>query len=229
MENQENKLNHLSIILDGNRRYAKQKGKEPWKGHDAGAETFEKFLNWCKELNIKEITAYILSTENLKREPKELEHLFSLFKKWFEKFSNSKEIHDNKVKIRFIGDLNLVPEEIRKSAEELQEKTKGYDNYILNLCFAYGGRTELVNAVNKLLKQEKKQITEKDIQENLWLKTEPDLIIRTGNVKRTSNFLPWQSTYSEWIFIEKMWPEFTKQDLLNCIEEFKSRKKNFGK
>ncbi len=229
MENKENSLNHIAIILDGNRRYAKNQGKESFKGHDSGAENFEKFIRWCEELGVKEITAYILSTENLKRDEKELNHLFNLFKKWFKKFSNDKEIHEKKVRIRFIGDLSLVPEDIRKSALELQEKTKDYDNYRVNFCFAYGGRLELTHAVNKLLKEGKKQVTESDITNALWLSSEPQLIIRTGNAERTSNFLPWQSVYSEWIFLDKMWPEFTKQDLIECIQEFNSRKRNFGK
>jgi len=229
MTDQETKLNHIAIILDGNRRFAKQKGKESWKGHDSGADNFEKFLEWTRDLGVKEITAYILSTENLKRDKQELDHLFDLFKKWFEKFKDSKEIHDNKVKIKFIGELNLVPEEIRKKALELEEKTKNYNNYILNFCFAYGGRLELVHAFNKLLKQGIKEVKEEDITKNLWLSSEPELIIRTGNSIRTSNFLPWQSAYSEWIFLEKLWPEFTKEDLISCLENFNSRKRNFGK
>jgi len=226
-----NKVNHLAVILDGNRRYAKEKGRESWKGHEAGADTFEKFLEWCKELGIKEITAYILSTENLKRDKVELDFLFNLFTKWFKKFKDSKEIRENQVRIKFIGDLSLVPKEIQLQVLELEEKTKNYDNYKLNFCFAYGGRLELVKAFNKIHKSKPNsiEITEEDITKALWLKDSPDLIIRTGNSTRTSNFLPWQSVYSEWIFLEKMWPEFTKQDLLNCIEEFKNRKRNFGK
>jgi undecaprenyl diphosphate synthase len=225
------KLNHIAVILDGNRRFAKSQGKESWKGHEAGADTFENFLKWCKELEIKEITAYVLSTENLKRDKIELDFLFSLFKKFFKKFQNSKEVHENKVRIRFIGDLSLVSKDIQSQAREVEEKTKAYNNYILNFCFAYGGRLELVDAFNKLHKEKSKDetITEQDITNNLWLEESPDLIIRTGDSSRTSNFLPWQSVYSEWIFLEKMWPEFTKEDLINCIKEFQSRKRKFGK
>ncbi len=229
MENQE--IKHLAIVLDGNRRYAKNLGKEPWKGHDEGAKVFEKFLNWCKELDIKEITAYILSTENLHREEKELSHLFNLFKKWFKKFLNGKEIHENKIRVKFIGDLSLVPEDLREIARQLEEKTKDYGNCRLNFCFAYSGRLEIVAAVNKLRKQKKadQEITEKDVTDAIWLPEEPELVIRTGDATRTSNFLPWQSIYSEWIFLKKMWPEFTKEDLIECLEEFKSRKRTFGK
>jgi len=228
-ENESNNLKHIAVILDGNRRFAKSKDLLSFKGHEAGADKVEEFLKWCKELNIKEVTLYVLSTENLKREKQELDKLFELFREFFKKFKKNKQIHEDKVKISFIGNLSLVPEDIRNLAEEIQNETKDYNNYKINFCFAYGGRLELVNTFNKLLKQGKKEIKEEDISNSLWLKSEPELIIRTGNVMRTSNFLSWQSIYSEWIFLEKMWPEFTKQDLLNCIEEFKNRKRNFGK
>jgi len=219
---------HISIILDGNRRYAKARGLPAWKGHEAGAENVERLLDWCKELDIKETTLYVLSTENLKREPTELKYLFKLFKEWFKKFKKDKRIRENKIKLRFIGDLSLVPEDVSKLAHEIEQDTKDYSNYIINFCFAYGGRLELLQAFNKL-KDKKGKITEQDITNALWLKNEPDMIIRTGGVKRTSNFLPWQSVYSELIFTNKLWPEFTKQDLIACIKEFETRKRNFGK
>jgi tritrans,polycis-undecaprenyl-diphosphate synthase [geranylgeranyl-diphosphate specific] len=221
-------INHLAIILDGNRRYAKSRGLLSWKGHSYGAENVDNLMDWCLELGIKETTLYALSTENLKRDKEEVDELFNLFRKWFKKFKKDKRVHDNKVKIRFIGDLSLVPEDIKKLALEIEQDTKGYNNFKLNFCFAYGGRLELLNAFNKL-KDKKGKINEQDITNALWLSSEPELIIRTGNVTRTSNFLPWQSVYSEWIFLEKMWPEFTKQDLLACLKEFEERKRNFGK
>jgi len=229
-------IDHIAIILDGNRRFAKAQNKKPWQGHTAGADKVEEFLNWCKELGIKETTPYMLSTENLNRNPEELKHLFNLFRKFFKKFKDSKEIHENKVKIKFIGDLSLIPSDIKQLAEQIQENTKDYDNYKLNFCFAYGGRLEIVNAFNKLSEEKAKNnkgnqsdITEQDITNALWLKSEPQFIIRTGGHNRTSNFLPWQSVYSEWIFLDKLWPEFTKQDLIQCIEKFNSTQRNFGK
>lgn len=227
----ENKINHIAIILDGNRRFAKSKNMLSYKGHEAGAENVDRLLDWCKELNIKEITLYTLSTENLKRDKLELDFLFKLFKTWFKKFKKDKRIKEDKVKIRFIGDLSLLPKDIKVLAEEIQEETKNYDNFKINFCFAYGGRLELTETIKKLIKKKinPEDINEEIITDNLWLSSEPELIIRTGNVMRTSNFLPWQSVYSEWIFLEKMWPEFTKQDLLECIENFNSRKRNFGR
>ena len=224
----DDKIKHIGIIVDGNRRFAKSKGIPAHKGHEAGAEKLEEFLRWCRELNIKEVTAYVLSTENLNRDKTEVAHLFRLFKEFFKKFINSKEIKDNRVKIKFIGDFSLIPEDIRKLARELEEQTKDYDNYRVNFCFAYGGRTELVHAFNEL-KDKKEKITEQDITNSLWLPTEPEFIIRTGGKTRTSNFLPWQSVYSEWFFLDKMWPEITKKDLEDCLKRFNNTQRNFGK
>jgi undecaprenyl diphosphate synthase len=221
-------VKHVAIILDGNRRYAKARGLPAWKGHEEGAKNVDRLMDWCKELGIKEITLYVLSTENLKRDAKELKYLFKLFKEWFKKFKKDKRIHENKIKMRFIGDLSLVPEDVRKLASEIEQDTKNYENYIINFCFAYGGRLELLNAFNKL-NCKKGKITEEDVKGVLWLKDEPELIIRTGGMQRTSNFLPWQSVYSEWIFAKKLWPEFSKEDLQECIKEFETRKRNFGK
>ena len=124
--------------------------------------------------------------------------------------------------------MSLVPADIKKLAGELEAETKEYNNYLVNFCFAYGGRTELVSAFNKL-KAKEGPITEQDITDSLWLSSEPDFIIRTGGKSRTSNFLPWQSVYSEWIFIDKMWPAVTKQDLIDCMEKFRIIQRNFGK
>ncbi|MEM4230847.1 MAG: polyprenyl diphosphate synthase [Candidatus Pacearchaeota archaeon] len=228
MNSEEKKVRHLAIILDGNRRYARKKGLLSWKGHSYGAENVNKVIDWCKEFGIKEVTFYALSTENLKREKKEVEELFNLFREWFKKFKKEDRVHKNKIKIRFIGDLFLVPEDIKKLALEIEKETENYNDYIINFCFAYGGRLELLHAFNKL-KDKKREITEEDITKALWLSSEPDLVIRTGGMIRTSNFLPWQTIYSEWIFLDKLWPEFTKEDLISCLKDFENRKRNFGK
>lgn len=223
-----NKLKHLAVVIDGNRRWAKSRNLQAWKGHEAGAENVDRLLDWCKELGIKEITIYTLSTENLKRNPLELNFLFDLFVRWFKKLKKDKRIKKDRIKIRFIGDLSLVPKNIAELAKEIERDTFSYENFKINFCFAYGGRLELLQAINKL-KNKKGKITEKEITNALWLQSEPDLIIRTGEQKRLSNFLPWQSVYSELIFSEKMWPDFSKEDLISCIKEFKKRKRNFGR
>lgn len=201
---------------------------EPWKGHELGAEKVEKLLDWSRELGIREMTLYCFSLENFNRPKKEFDFLMKIFKKEFSKLKQDKRIHDNKIKIRFIGKIELFDSEMQKIIKELEEMTKDYDNYRVNFAFAYGGRQEIVDAVKKLVESEE-EINEENLKKNLWLNTEPDLIIRTGGEKRTSNFLPWQSVYSELIFLDKMWPEFTKQDMLDCVEEYKNRCRRFGR
>ncbi len=232
MEQAQNKINpvkHIGVIIDGNRRYAKARGMPTFIGHEKGAEKVEKFLDWAKELGIKEITAYILSTENLNRDKEELSHLFRIFRKFFDKLEKDKKVDENRVKIRFIGDLSLVPKDIKESAEKVEQKTKDYNNYIINFCFAYGGRQELISAFNKLANEGKTNITESDITNSLWLSSEPEFIIRTGGKTRSSNFLPWQSVYSEWFFLDKTWPEIEKGDLIDCMNKFQAIQRNFGK
>lgn len=219
---------HIGIILDGNRRFAKSLGKEPWKGHELGAQKVEELLDWAKELNVKELTLYCFSIENFDRSKEEVNFLMQLFKRFLKKFENDKRITENKIKIRFIGEKELLDKEMQKMINRIEDKTKNYDNYIINFALAYSGRREIISAVKRLI-EENKEINEKNFQDSLWLSDEPDFIIRTGEEKRTSNFLPWQSVYSEWIFLDKMWPEFTKEDLKSAIEEFNNRERRFGK
>ncbi len=219
---------HIGIILDGNRRFAKRIMEEPWKGHEKGAKKVEELLDWCKELEIKELTLYCFSLENFNRSKKEVSFLMNLFKKEFKKLEDDERIKENKIKIKFIGEKELLDKELQRIMERIEQKTKKYHNHIINFAIAYSGRREILHAVKKIIK-EKKKINEENLQKCLWLNDEPDLIIRTGGDKRTSNFLPWQSTYSEWIFLDKMWPEITKSDLKSAIKEFKSRERRFGK
>lgn len=219
---------HIGIILDGNRRFAKKQNKKPGEGHEAGAKKIEELLGWAEELGIHQLTLYCFSLENFNRTKEEVNFLMNLFKVWFKKIEKDKRIDKNKIKIRFIGKKELLNKELQKVIKELEEKTKNYDNHIINFALAYGGRQEIISAIKRLI-QTKKEVTEKNLQENLWLSDEPDMIIRTGGEQRTSNFLPWQSAYSEWIFLDKMWPEFTKKDLKDAIEEFKNRERRFGK
>ena len=202
--------------------------KETWKGHESGAETLENFFDWIKEFNIKETTFYAFSTENFNRSKIEKENLFRLFKIKFQETINNPKIYENKVRINFCGRLEMFDKELQSLMKELMEKTKKHNKFIVNFAMAYGGRQEIVDAVKKVV-DSKEKINEENITKNLFIKEEPELIIRTGGSIRTSNFLPWQSVYSEWIFLDKLWPEFTRKDLVYCIDEFKKRKRNFGK
>jgi len=219
---------HIGIILDGNRRFAKKLMKQPWKGHEEGAKRVEEILDWCKELNIKQITLYCFSLENFKRSKEEVDFLMKLFRKEFERLEKDKRIDEDKVKIKFIGQKELLDKELRELMKRIEEKTKNYNNYILNFAIAYGGRQEILSAI-KTLVECGKEVNEENFKQCLLLKDDPDLIIRTGGEIRTSNFFPWQSVYSEWIFLNKMWPEMTKQDLEEAITEFNNRQRRFGK
>lgn len=226
---------HLGIILDGNRRFAKRLMLKPWKGHEYGAEKIEKLFDWCKELNIREVTLYTLSIPNLSRPKKELDYLMNLFREEFEKMKNEKKIHENKIRINFIGRLWMLPQDVQEKMKQLMEITKNYSNFIFNFAMAYDGRAEVIDAAKKIaekLKQGKlniNEINEETFRKNLYMESEPDLIIRTGGEKRISGFLLWQGSYAEFFFTDKLWPEFEKQDLISAIKEYENRQRRFGK
>lgn len=228
---------HVGIILDGNRRFAKRLMLKPWKGHEWGAKKLENLFEWCKEFDIKEMTLYCFSVENFNRPKEEFEYLMNIFRKEFDNLLNDKknQVHENKIKINFIGRIWMFPKDIQEKITKLMEITKDYDQYIVNFAMAYGGRAEVIDAVKKIALQIKKgeididQINEETFSKNLYMEDEPDLIIRTGGEIRTSNFLSWQSAYSEWFFIDKMWPEFEKENLAKVLEDYQKRERRFGK
>ncbi|VVB81302.1 Tritrans,polycis-undecaprenyl-diphosphate synthase (GGDP specific) [uncultured archaeon] len=222
---------HLGVIVDGNRRFAKRLMMNPWKGHEWGAEKFRKFTEWCFELGVQEITAYVFSIQNFNRPKDEFEYLMKIFKQMVNERlqpDNLKEMKEKGVKITFIGRQEMLPKELQELQNKLMEATKENKPKRVNFAMAYGGREEIIDAVKKIV-AEGKEVNEEEFSKCLWLNSNPDLIIRTGGEQRTSNFLPWQSTYSEWIFLEKLWPEIEKEDLVKCIEEYKSRERRFGK
>lgn len=222
---------HIAIILDGNRRFAKRLMLEPWKGHEYGKKKVEELIDYAKKIRIKEMTFYALSIENIEKRPSiELNYLYKVFREAFRDMDKEKLMRDN-IQIKFIGDLSLLPEDLMNECLKLEKETVLNKKFVVNFAVAYGGRQELIEAVRKIInnKVSADEISDKTIEDNLYLKSEPSMIIRTGGEKRTSNFLPWQSSYSEWFFIDKMWPEFSKEDLIKCIEEFKNRKRNYGR
>ena len=226
----EAKPKHIAIILDGNRRYAKKLLREPWKGHDSGAEKVEHLLDWCKELGLSELTLYTFSMQNFNRDKKEIDYLMNLFCRFFEKKETKEKIAQNKIKIAFIGRTYLLPEKVQQIIYNLQKETKDYSAFQVNFAMAYGGREEIVDGVNRILKEGKvSQVNEESFSQYLQLQSQPDLIIRTGGERRTSNFLIWQSWYSEWFFLDKYWPEFEKEDLLKVLGEFSQRERRFGR
>ena len=224
---------HVAIVLDGNRRFAKKLMLKPWKGHEWGKGKVEKLFEWAKELGVNELTLYAFSIQNLNRPKEEFDYLMKLFVESFNGIKNDIKIKE--VKINFIGRINLFPKEVQKAMNELMEKTKDNIPYIVNFAMAYGGQEEVIDAVKKISEQVKEgkldinKINEESFKDYLYLKDSPELIIRTGGEKRTSNFLNYQAAYSEWIYLEKMWPEFEKEDFEECIKEYSSRQRRFGK
>ena len=226
---------HVGIILDGNRRFAQKLMLKPWHGHEWGAKKVEKLLEWCNELNIKELTLYAFSIENFNRPKEEFDYLMKIFNKEFSKMVEDPRLQKEQIKIRFIGRISMFPKEIQELMLKLMDITKNHDGYILNFAMAYGGRSEVVDATKKIAELVKNgeididDINEETFSKQLYMSDDVDLVIRTGGEKRTSNFLPYQGAYAEWIYLEKMWPEFEKEDFMSCIEEFKKRKRRFGR
>lgn len=226
---------HLGIIIDGNRTFSKRLMMKPWKGHEFGAKKFEQLLEWCKEYGVKELTLYTFSLENFDRPKEEFDFLMNLFEKEAQRLKENKRIHENRLRINFIGRIHLFPENIQKLMKEISEMTKDYSNFIVNMAMAYSGRAEIIDATRKIAQQVKTgklnidEINEEVFKKNIYLESEPDLIIRTSQ-SRLSGFLLWQGSYAEIIFLpDVLWPEFTKEHFIQCIEEYQKRERRYGK
>ena len=224
-------LNHIAIIMDGNRRWANLKKLPSALGHKAGVESLKTTIKACDEFGVKYLSVYAFSTENWNRKKEEVNFLMDLLAQTMK--SQLNEMHENKVKIRFIGDIFKLPENLQKIIEDAETKTQNNNGVNLQIAFNYGSRDEIVNAVKKIVEEKipVEKISEELISENLYTSKipDPDLLIRTGNEKRISNFLLWQIAYSEIIVVKEFWPEFDKKSLINCILEFQKRKRRFGK
>lgn len=227
-------IEHVAIILDGNRRWAKKRGKRAEFGHKEGASNLEEFAKKINEEKlIKYLSVYIFSTENWSRSEREVKYLMSLFKIYFN--SIIKNAKTNNIKIIFSGTDEKLPKSIMKMKYEAMEKTKDNNGLVLNLCFNYGGRKELTDAFKNIYdeikerKIQKEDLTEEYISSKLYNDIpDPDLIIRTSGEMRLSNFLMWQGTYSELYFVDKMWPDFKIEDLKEAIENYNNRDRRFG-
>ena len=234
MLERENMPSHIAIIMDGNRRWAKSHGLDPKQGHKEGAKTLEKIVRYAKTIGIKYITVYAFSTENWKRTADEVGALMLLLQNYLEEYS--KRADTENIKINVLGDITRLSESMQKSINKCMERTKENTGIIFNIALNYGGRAEIVNAVKKIAEQVKEgkiqceEIDENTISENLYTKgqPDPDLLIRTSGELRTSNFLPWQIVYSEFVFVEKHWPDFSEEDLIRAIEDYQKRNRKFG-
>lgn len=219
----------IGIIMDGNRRYAKERGMDPWEGHRKGADTLKACVEWSLERGgIDHLFFYTLSTENWKRDPKELEYLFALIEEIFSSFS--KEAHEKGVRIRIVGERHRFSEHIQKIFAECEALTAHNTAMTAWFGLSYGGRTELVDAINVAV-SEGKPVTEDSFKAFLWTADlpDPEIIIRTGGEQRLSNFLTWGSVYSEFFFPKTYWPAFTKEEYYTILDEYSDRDRRMGK
>ena len=232
--NKDNLPKHIAIIMDGNRRWAKNKGLPISYGHKEGAKTLEKIVRYANKIGLKHITVYAFSTENWKRAEEEVSALMLLLKNYLEDYS--KRADTENIKIQFLGDTSALPKNMHKSIENCLSRTKDNTGITFNIAINYGGRLEIIRAIKEIAKKVKQNeiditdINEEIVSNELYTKgqPDPDLVIRTSGELRLSNFLPWQSVYSELLFIEKYWPDFSENDLDEAIIEYQKRTRKFG-
>jgi tritrans,polycis-undecaprenyl-diphosphate synthase [geranylgeranyl-diphosphate specific] len=232
------KPEHIAIILDGNRRWASENTLDPWVGHKKGAEKIEQLLDWCLKLDVKSITLYAFSTENFRRQKNEVTEIMRIADEEFRKILTDERIHGNKVRVKVIGRVNLLPESLQQLIMNVEKATQEYDAHFLNIAFAYGGRAEIVDAARKIAEEvQEGELTPEKVDEQMFEKylytshmpnQDPDLIIRTSGEERLSGFLLWQSAYSELFFLDVYWPDFRFIDLLRAVRTFEKRKRRFG-
>ncbi len=232
----EEKVNHLAIIMDGNRRFAWSKALQTGIGHKMGKMKLEQVLDWVLELNIHYFTVYALSTENLSRPENELKGLFDLYIEGLKDIADDERIHKNKVKVQIIGRRELLPESVNAAITYAENKTADYNDFTFTVCLAYGSREEMIGAIKSIAEDHSagdlplESIDEEEVSRRLYTADmpDPDLVIRTSGEERISNFLLWQMAYTELYFTDVYWPSFSKKELLKAIQTYQARKRRFG-
>ena len=228
---------HVSIIMDGNRRFAWDTKIETNIGHKKGKEKLKQVMDWILDLGFRYLSVYALSTENIKeRSQEELDALYNLYYNGLNEMAEDPKIHGKKVKVKAVGSLEMLPENIREAIRNVEEKTADYSDFLFTVCLAYGGREEIVDAVRKVSQEyasgtiKLEEIDTNKISNNLYSSDipDPDLVIRTSGEERISNFLLWQIAYSELHFTDVHWPSFHKKDLYEAIESYQNRRRRFG-
>ncbi|OGJ59266.1 di-trans,poly-cis-decaprenylcistransferase [Candidatus Peribacteria bacterium RIFCSPHIGHO2_01_FULL_55_13] len=225
---------HLAIIPDGNRRWAKAQGKHPWKGHEQAIENFRTITEWCrKDPRVAALTVWCFSTENWKRDPEEISQLMTMLEKYLAK--ERRGFMKEKTRFLHSGRRDRIPASLAKLIASVEEETKDQSEFTLHLAVDYGGKDEILRAMHRLSNQESATrnspaITEESLRQSLDHPELPDidLIIRTSGEKRTSNFFLWQTAYAEWIFSEKLFPDFTEKDVEAAVTELDQRKRRYG-
>lgn len=213
--------------MDGNRRFARARGLPVFKGHELGYEKLKDFLRWCKDKRVSTVVAYAFSTENWKRTKEEVGYLMKLLERVV--IDRVDELLKEKIRVKFIGQIERLPEKIQIGIKKIERDTEKYKDFTLVLALSYGGRVEIIEGIKKVAKEKGTQaiskLKEEDFGDYLWTAgiPDPELIIRTSGEMRTSNFLPWQSAYSEWFFSKTLWPAFTKREFYKILEDFSNR------
>ncbi len=232
---------HLGLILDGNRRYAKVTGLQREMGHELGVDKAHEVMQWCLELGIPAVTIWVLSTDNTSRDPQEVRHLMTLFEREARNLAADKRIHANRVRVRAIGQHHDFPTEVLSALQDLEAATAGHTGMLLNIAVGYGGREEIIDAVKAHLVTQAAQglslaevaaaLTPHDLSAQMYTAgtPDPDFIIRTSGEIRLSGFMLWQSVYSEYYFCDVYWPGFRRLDFLRALRDFQERKRRFGK
>ena len=221
------RLQHIAFIMDGNGRWAQKRGMPREFGHSHGAETFRRIGSYCESIGLKYMTVYAFSTENWKRPQKEVDTIMGLLDRYTEQCFTDEDAKN--VHFRFVGNLDVFPTELREKMERLDRETAARP-FHLNIAVNYGGREEIVHACNELIRAGKTDVTEADINSHIYTKgcPDPDLVVRTGGDLRISNFMLWQSAYTEYIFTDVLWPDFKDADVDAAIAVFYSRKRRYG-
>ena len=228
--------NHVAIIMDGNRRFAREIGLTSIEGHEKGRLKLEEVLDWCLDVGIRILTVYAFSTENLKRDDGEVTHIMASFAENFRRAGDDERVHKNGIRIRVFGQLGLLPDEVREAIAYAEGRTKAYNNYRFNIAVAYGGRQEILDAIKEVARDVKAgKVDVNDIDESFFSKRlytgdlpDPDLVLRTSGEERISNFLLWQLAYSELYFVDVFWPGFRKIDFLRAIRSYQMRQRRYG-
>ena len=218
---------HIAIIMDGNGRWAKQRGLPRTAGHSAGAEAFRRIADHCNKLGVRYLTVYAFSTENWKRSTEEVEGIMKLLGSYLQEFM--RDMEKNRFRICFYGDLSRINPKLRAMCEESQTRSRDYDVQI-NICLNYGGRAEIVDAVNRLIASGVGAVTEEMLSDAVYTagQSDPDLIVRTAGELRLSNFLAWQSVYSEFYFTDTLWPDMKEEDIDKAVDAYYGRTRRFG-
>jgi undecaprenyl diphosphate synthase len=218
----------IGIIMDGNRRWAKARGLQAIEGHKAGLEKIKKVLSWTQDAGVQEVILYVFSTENWNRGEKEVSELLLLFEYAFGVWME--DIIAKGVQIRFIGDRSRFKESLQKQMQVLEERTLDAKGGVMAIALSYGGRAEILAAANQSIHEGAHELTEKSLRAHMWSTglADPDLIVRTGGERRLSNFLLWQTAYSELFFTDTLWPDFSKEEFESILETFAARERRYG-